>query len=309
MPNPPDPTPTVVVVGSLNADLLIDVERLPRAGETVTALATAVAWGGKGANQAVAAAGLGARTIFVGAVGRDSRGTEALDDLARAGVDTTGVDRVEQPTGTAHVLRDAAGENLIVVVPGANHALSADHVRHVLEHLDVDDAVVVSNLEVPDDAVLAAATAAAARGWRLVLNPGPARILPPELLALVAVLTPNAEEVLLLGADSVADLLAAGTGAVVVTRGADGVDVHDGERAGGPRRLPALPVDVVDTVGAGDAFTAGLAVALASGARLDDAALFGTAAAAIAVTGSGARGAPLDPAAVRALLADRAAGA
>ncbi|WP_134768705.1 ribokinase [Nocardioides sp. 1609] len=302
---PPASHPMVVVVGSLNADLLIDVERLPGAGETVTARGTSETWGGKGANQAVAAAGLGARTVMVGAVGRGDRGTGALADLARAGVDTSGVVRVARPTGTAHVLRDAAGENLIVVVPGANHALDADHVRGVLDRLDVEDAVVVASLEIPDAAVLAAATAASDRGWRFVLNPGPARPLPPDLLALVSVLTPNAEEALLLGADSVPDLLAAGVGAVVVTRGADGVDVHAG---GATRTLPAFGVDVVDTVGAGDAFTAGLAVGLASGASLDDAALLGTAAAAIAVTGAGARGARIDPDAARALVDARPAG-
>lgn len=291
--------PTVVVVGSLNADLLLDVDRLPRPGETVTARRATRVWGGKGANQAVAAAALGARTFFVGAVGRDSRGTEGLADLERSGVDTSGVARVDAPTGKAHVLREPSGENMIVVVPGANDALEGGHVRDALDRLERTDVVVVSNLEITDAAVSAAAAACSERGWEFVLNPGPARRLSPELLAKVSVLTPNAEEVSQLGAPSAQDLLATGLGALVVTRGAAGVDVHAGGRV---VRVPAFPVHVVDTVGAGDAFTAGLAVGLAAGDSLEAAARLGTASAAIAVTGAGARGARITMAAARALV-------
>jgi ribokinase len=282
-----DYTPTVVVVGSLNADVLLDVDRLPRPGETVAASALTQAWGGKGANQAVAAAGLGARTYFIGAVGYDAQGIEAIDDLTRSGVDASHVQRAATSTGTAYVLRDLRGENAIVIVAGANAALDADHVRDVILHLDVASAVVVSNFEIPDAAVIAAANASAARGWRFVLNPAPARRLSPELASRVTVLTPNAEEVLQLGWPTVSDVLAAGVGSVVVTRGAQGADLYlDGTEL----RIPAFPVEVVDTVGAGDAFTAGLAVGLASGETLQESAVLGAATAAIAVTGTGARG-------------------
>jgi ribokinase len=294
-----DRRPTVIVVGSLNADVLLDVGRLPRPGETVAASAVAQAWGGKGANQAVAATGLGARTYFIGAVGYDAYGEDALDDLAQSGVDASNVLRVTAPTGTAYVLRDLAGENVIVTVAGANAVLDADHVRDVILHLDVARAVVVSNFEIPDEAVIAAADASAARGWRFVLNPGPARGLSPELARLVTVLTPNAEEVSQLGWPTVSDVLAAGVDSVVVTRGAEGVDLFlDGTEL----RIPSFPVEVVDTVGAGDAFTAGLAVGLASGETLQESAVLGAAAAAIAVTGMGARGKRITMAAALAII-------
>lgn len=297
--------PTVIVIGSLNADLLLDVERLPGPGETVTALRAGRAWGGKGANQAAAAARLGARTRFVGAVGRDEVGEEALVALERVGVDTSAVARVGEPTGSAHVLRDAAGENLIVVVPGANALVDPGHVESSLASISDGEVVVVSNLEIPDDAVLATARVCAERGWPFVLNPAPARPLTPELLALVTVLTPNAEEATGLGPSSPAALLAAGVDAVVVTRGADGVDVHAGEAGAEPARIAAFEVDVVDTIGAGDAFTAALAVALASGQPLAEAARLAVAAAAVAVTGPGARGADLSLAAAHSLLEGR----
>jgi ribokinase len=291
--------PTVIVVGSINADMLLDVDRLPRRGETVAARAFTPAWGGKGANQAVAAAGLGAHTYLIGAVGEDAAGAAAIDDLTRSGVDASQVLRVGAPTGTAHVLREPSGENAIVTVAGANAALNADHVRDVILHLDVADAVVVSNFEIPDEAVIAAADVSAARGWRFVLNPGPARRLSRELASRVTLLTPNAREVSQLGWPSVSDLLAVGVDAVVVTRGGEGVDLHV---HGTVLRTSAFPAEVVDTVGAGDAFTAGLAVGLASGETMQASVVLGVATAAIAVTGTGARGKRITMAAALAII-------
>jgi ribokinase len=294
-----DHTPTVIVVGSVNADMLLDVDRLPRPGETVAARALTRAWGGKGANQAVAAAGLGARTYFIGAVGHDAYGADAVDDLTQSGVDASHVQRAAAPTGTAHVLRELSGENAIVIVAGANAALDAGHVRDIILQLDVVNAVVVSNFEIPEEAVLAAANASAARGWRFVLNPAPSRRLSPELASRVTVLTPNGEEVSQLGWPAVSDLLAAGVEAVVVTRGGEGVDLY---LDGTVLRVSAFPAEVVDTVGAGDAFTAGLAVGLAAGETLQASALLGAATAAIAVTGTGARGSRITMAAALAII-------
>jgi ribokinase len=299
MTTDPDHTPTVIVIGSLNADILLDVDRLPRPGETVAASAFTRAWGGKGANQAVAAAGLGGRTYFVGAVGHDALGEDAVRELTQSGVDVSHVQRAAAPTGTAYVFRELSGENAIVTLAGANAALDAGHVRDVILHLDVARAVVVSNFEIPDEAVLAAADASAARGWSFVLNPGPARKLSSELASRVTVLTPNAEEVSQLGWPTVSALLTAGVDTVVVTRGAEGVDLYlDGTEL----RLSAFPVEVVDTVGAGDAFTAGLAVGLASGETLQESAVLGAATAAIAVTGMGARGKRITMAAALAII-------
>ena len=207
--------------------------------------------------------------------------------------------RAAAPTETAYVLREPSGENAIVTVRGANAVLDADHVRDVILHFDAVDAVVVSNFEIPDEAVIAAADASAARGWKFVLNPGPARRLSPQLASRVTLLTPNAEEVSQLGWPTVSALLAAGVHAVVVTRGGEGVDLHED---GTVLRMPAFPVEVVDTVGAGDAFTAGLAVGLLSGETMQASTLLGAATAAIAVTGAGARGKRITMAAALAII-------
>jgi ribokinase len=207
-------TPTVIVVGSVNVDLVVRAPRLPAPGETVTGGQFSRHPGGKGGNQAVAAARLGARVAMVGAVGDDDHGEAALDDLRGARVDVSRVLRLPAPTGVAAIIVDDAGENQIAVASGANHLLGADEVREAVDGLAVDGAVVLISLELADAAVAAAVEAAESAGLPVVLNPGPARPLPDEVLGAVTVLTPNRHEVGGLGPAGVAGLLELGVGAV-----------------------------------------------------------------------------------------------
>jgi ribokinase len=223
---------------------------------------------------------------FVGAVGSDHWGEAARADLAGRGIDVTALATVDGPTGVAIILVDDGGENSIAVIPGANAAVSPVAVEAALASVDADDAVLVVCLEIPLESVVVAAVAARARGWRVVLNPAPAQTLPPELVAAATVITPNATEVDALG--GVSALLAAGAGAVVVTRGADGTELF--ATAAEAVRIAPSRADVVDTTGAGDAFTAALAVGLADGRTLPDAVAWASAAGAIATEGFGARG-------------------
>lgn len=293
--------PAVVVVGSVNVDLVLHLPALPGPGQTVTGGTHREAPGGKGANQAVAAARLGAATHLIARVGDDTAGRDAVDHLRRDGVDTTHV--LTTPgarTGLAAVLVDGSSENLIGVSSGANHLVAPDDVRNGIEQLGLAEAVLVTCLEVPDEAVLAAVRCARQRGWTVVLNPAPAHVLADELLREVSVLTPNAHEVGVLGADGVADLLARGVGAVVTTLGARGASLV---RPGTPPvRVPGMPVAAVDTTGAGDTFTGALATALARGQDLLEATRFAGAAAALSTLGQGARTAmPRHDAVLRAL--------
>jgi len=276
----------VVVVGSINIDLVAAGGRMPRPGETVSMEGFAEVQGGKGGNQASAAAALGARVHFVGAVGSDHWGEAARADLVGRGIDVSGLATVEGATGVAIILVDDGGENSIAIVPGANAAVTPEAVESALAALDLDDAVLVACLEIPLESVVAAARVGVARGWRVVLNPAPARELPAELVAAATVITPNETEVDALGGAEA--LLAAGAGAVVVTRGGEGVEVHPAD--GAAFRVAASRADIVDTTGAGDAFTAALAVALSNGSELGDAVAWASAAGAIATEGFGARG-------------------
>ncbi|MFC5502926.1 PfkB family carbohydrate kinase [Lysinimonas soli] len=281
-------TAAVIVVGSVNVDLVAAGGRMPRPGETVSMARFAEAQGGKGGNQASAAAALGARTYLVGAVGSDHWGAAARADLAARGVEVSGLATVDGATGVAIILVDDDGENSIAIVPGANSAVTPVVVASALDAIDEPQAIVVACLEVPLDAVEEAARVAARRGWGFVLNPAPAPLgaLPASLLAAASVITPNETELESLG--GVAALLAAGAGAVVVTRGGEGAELH---RAGAaPQHIAPIPADVVDTTGAGDAFTAALAVGLAEGRALPDAVSWAAVAGAIATEGFGARG-------------------
>lgn len=278
---------TVVVVGSVNVDMVFRVPRLPGPGETVTRGSFTRSPGGKGGNQAVAAARLGARSWFVGLVGDDELGVEARRDLDSAGVDVSLVRTGSTHTGVAGVLVDDQGENMIAVAPGANAQVDGATVSPALSGLGIDDAVVLANLEIPDEGVIAAAAAAEERGWPFVLNPAPAREIPAEVLSRCAVLVPNEVEMDDLGGGSVDDLLEAGVGAVVVTRGRQGADLH---RPGRPvHRQPSFPGEVVDTTGAGDAFCGALGWALAGGADLERAVRLAAAAGALACREVGAR--------------------
>ncbi|HEY2195040.1 MAG TPA: PfkB family carbohydrate kinase [Actinomycetospora sp.] len=247
----PRQSPTVAVVGSVNLDLVARVERLPRPGETLTAHGVSRHPGGKGANQALAAARLGAAVSLVGAVGDDPFADEALALLREGGVEVTGVVTVgDRPTGTALIQVDDDGETTIVVDVGANAAVT------VPEDLHAD--VVMTVLEVPDEAVAAAVATPAFT----VLNAAPAHAVAAEVLAGVDLLSVNAEEHAVLGRAADLDALPA----VVVTHGASGATLHRYGREVASAAPP--PVDAVDGTGAGDAFTAALALALVEG--LDD---------------------------------------
>ena len=284
------PERDVLVVGSINADLVVTGAALPRPGETVAGGSFERHGGGKGANQAVAAARSGARVRMVGAVGDDDLGEEAVALLAGEGIDVSAVARLAgTPTGVALIVVDDAGENQIAVASGANAELEASWVERALA--GARGGVALIGFEVPDAPVLAGARAARAAGLELMVNPAPARTPPAALLELSPVLTPNLAEARLLAreedAADAARALAARSGApVVVTLGAEGALVHDGR---GVERIPAPRVDAVDTTGAGDAFNGALACELAGGAALLDAVAAAVSVAAESTRGHGAR--------------------
>ncbi|QKV94870.1 ribokinase [Streptomyces sp. NA02950] len=291
----------LLVVGSANADLVIGVERRPGPGETVLGSDLAVHPGGKGANQAVAAARLGARTALLARVGDDEHGRLLLDSLRTAGADTSGVLTGGAPTGVALIAVDPSGDNSIVVSPGANARLTPGDVRAAARLL-ASARVVSLQLEIPLETVAEVVRAADAGtdgrpGPRVVLNPSPAAPLPDEVLAVCDPLVVNEHEArFLLGDDPAggsaepeewaAALLARGPRSVVVTLGAQGALVADGGRT---VRVPSLPVKAVDTTGAGDAFTGALAWRLGAGDDLETAVWFAVRVGAAAVTRAGAQ--------------------
>lgn len=280
----------VVVVGSINVDLVVMTPRLPRPGETVLGGEFARHLGGKGANQAVAAARAGATVTFIGAVGRDADGDESVAALEAEGIDVSRIRRVDAPTGVALIAVAPDGENQIVVAPGANALVAADDAS--LPNLEAAGGVLLACLEVPMAAVTAAVGAARRIGLLPIVNPAPAQRLPPDILAAGPILTPNEEELLALTGEAdadaaVASLLDAGARAVIVTRGAAGAILVDGLR-----RLPfaGRVVDAVDATGAGDAFSGVLAAWLAHRYPLDVATEAANTAAGLSVTLPGARG-------------------
>lgn len=277
----------VVVVGSVNADLIVTVQRHPRPGETVLGDGSAVLPGGKGANQAVAAARLGADVALVGAVGSDTNAETALGELRAAGVDLTAVATVPGPTGLAVVTVAADGENTIVVVPGANAAVGPDDLLDRVPALGPGTVLLLQG-ELPRDTVEAAARAAASAGCRVVLNLAPAIPLEPDVVLLADPLvvneheagfalqlldgegdtTPPEPDVVAAASVLASRLVAAGTPSVVVTVGGAGAVAHPGSAAPGPVHLPAAAVPPVDTTGAGDAFVGAMAARLATGTEL-----------------------------------------
>lgn len=280
----------VCVVGSANLDIVATAARLPSPGETVLGTGYSEHAGGKGLNQAVAAARAGARTAFVSAVGPDAAGRHLLAALAVAGADTSFVATSDRPTGRAVITVDEHGENSIVVIPGAN----ADVTGVPLPH----SRVVLAQLEVPMPAVAAALRAARSTGATTILNPAPAAALDPDLLALVDVLVPNEHELARLG--TVTELLAAGVQVIVTTLGGAGIRVVTSD---GEWHQPAFSVAPVDTTAAGDACCGALAARLAAGDPLDMAVRFAAAAGALATTRHGAVPSLPDRQEVDALLA------
>ncbi len=288
--------PAIIVVGSANTDLTVLVDRLPAPGETVLGGDLMRACGGKGANQAVAAARAGAEVAFVGRVGDDEFGRAALGALRQEGIDISGViTDPDAPSGVALITVDASGENQITVAPGANARLCPADVHAAADRLGAADMLLLQ-LETPLDAVLAAIEVAHDNNVPVLLNPAPCpgAGLPGDLLTGVDYLVPNRAEAAHLSGmapneppEKVArHLLAAGPRAVVVTLGADGCC---GATADACQRMAAPVVRATDTVAAGDCFCGALAVALGEGRDVFDAMAFASAAAALAVQKAGAQ--------------------
>ena len=274
----------VVVVGSANVDLVLPVERIPRPGETVLASGLSRGPGGKGSNQAVAAARAGASTAFVVSLGDDEPGRLLESVLTGAGVDLSLARRTQMPTGTAIIIVDASGENSIVVAPSANSelSLSAEATAAVAEA-----PVVLTQLEIPFETVRSVAAA----GRYVILNAAPAASLDDELLADVDLLVVNEHEAAVVsgvdgGLDVIGPALLRRVPAVVVTLGHEGALVL--RRDAPLERVPGIKVEVVDTTGAGDTFCGVLAAGLAHGAELPDAVRRANAAASLSVQTAGA---------------------
>lgn len=298
------------VVGSLNMDMVTRIDRFPEPGETLRGRSFTMFPGGKGANQAVALAKLGARVEMVGALGDDVLGPRYRDVLAGLQIGAGGVaELAATSTGTASIEVTATGENHIIVVAGANDAVTPAYIeaqRAVIEACDY----LLLQLEIPLASVTLAATIAHAAGIPVILDPAPAQPLPPELYAMVSIITPNETEArLLTGEDTSRDdgilraghaLRARGVGTAIIKAGKRGAFLIDATTA---VHVPGFAVTVVDTVGAGDSFNAGLAVALGNGESVLDAVRFANATGALATTREGAQSAMPSADEVRALIA------
>ncbi|HLB74271.1 MAG TPA: ribokinase [Sedimentisphaerales bacterium] len=288
--------PKIVVVGSSNMDLVVKSKRIPAAGETILGGDFIMVPGGKGANQAVAAAKLGANVCFVAKLGDDVFGAQSLRNFKKERVNTSHIQQTQDaPSGVALIMVDAKGENSIVVAPGANLKLSPQDVRAAKNEIEAAGAV-VAQLEIPLDTIQCAAELANRSNVPFVLDPAPARELPPELLELVDVLKPNETEAQILTGIEVTDedsaraaamnLLERGVKAVIVTLASKGFLLVDRDRA---EYVPAHKVEAIDSTAAGDAFTGSLAVGIAQGKPLLDAASFANYVAALAVAKMGAQ--------------------
>jgi len=269
----------VVVVGSANLDLVATLDHLPIPGETIVALDYSEHAGGKGVNQAVACARMGARTAFVGCVGNDDAGVFLRGVLENEGIDTTMLRVVDMPTGRAFINVDSRGENEIVVVSGANTQVGVAQNPFLLP----TSHVLLMQLEIPLKTVTAALNAARKGGAVTVLNPAPYRSLTGEILSLVDVIVPNETESAACGGTRA--LLAAGVGTVVTTLGEKGAVINT---ASSETSISPHNVVAVDTVGAGDAFIGALSAELARGATISEAAAVGAVAGALATTVRGA---------------------
>jgi ribokinase len=284
--------PKVIVIGSANIDFTVTVDRLPARGETVLGREFAQSYGGKGANQAIAARKAGADVVFLTKVGTDANGRMMEKHFVSSGLPPTGILRdPKTPSGVALIMVDRMGANQIAVAPGSNQGLTAEEVQRA-SSLMAGARVLLVQLEIPMAAVHQALTLARKHRLTTILNPAPAQALSTELLKLVDILTPNEGEARSLGGQDTIEeaarvLVKRGARSVIVTRGADGALLMDGDS--GPRSFAAFAIDAVDSTGAGDAFNGALACALASGDQLDKAIAFANAAGALATTKRGAQ--------------------
>lgn len=283
----------ILVVGSLNADLVVRAPRFPQPGETISGDDLNIFPGGKGANQAVAAARLGANVSMLGRVGKDNFGDFLLENLKQNKVDSTLIQRDDSSTGTAIIIVDSSGQNSIVLSSGANGNVSIADVDNIPF---ANYQLLLLQLEIPLPTVLRAAQRAKESNTRVVLNPAPAKELPDELIALADFIIPNETELSLLTKQKVSDIASAesaarnllGRGAkhVIVTLGGKGALIVNTETC---KQVDTYLVNVVDTTAAGDAFIGGFATSLLENKSLEEAVRFGCACGALAVTKFGAQ--------------------
>ncbi|MCW1927198.1 ribokinase [Bhargavaea beijingensis] len=275
----------ITVVGSINMDLVVGTERFPKQGETVLGNLYTTVPGGKGANQAVAAARLGGKVGMIGAVGTDPFGDDLASNLKNEGINTGGIKRVEGPSGIANILL-SEGDNRIIVVPGANHELKPQDIDTCKRAIASSDLVVLQ-LEIPVPTVLRTLEIARTNRVPVILNPAPADGFTDEFLDCEPILTPNESEAAMMFGENWEQALEAHPNRLIVTLGKEGARYHDGERH---VRVPGIQVNAVDTTGAGDTFNGALAVALAENMPMKDAIRFANAAASLSVEKFGAQG-------------------
>jgi ribokinase len=287
---------SILVVGSSNTDMVIQTNKFPVPGETLLGGKFFLFPGGKGANQAVAAARLGGRVTFIAKVGNDIFGEQARQQFSKEGIHTDFIisDPVN-PSGVALITVDSNGENTIVVAQGANGALAVEDIQKAEKEFE-STSLVLMQLETPLDAVIHTAKLASRYGKKIILNPAPARQLPDELLRQLFLITPNESETETLLDVEITDLNSVKSAAqklyekgvrnVVITLGAEGAYLFNAE---GGQHIPTAKVTPVDSTAAGDVFNGALAVAIAEGKTLQEAVVFGNRAAAISVTRMGAQ--------------------
>ncbi|MFN3090432.1 ribokinase [Bacillus pumilus] len=277
----------IVVVGSCSMDLVVSSDKRPNAGETVLGESFKTVPGGKGANQAVASARLGADVYMVGRVGDDAYGQDIVSNLQDQGVRTSYMKPVtEMESGTAHIIL-AEGDNSIVVVKGANDEVTPDYVREAFSTID-DIGIVLIQQEIPEETVEAVCAICSDKEIPVILNPAPARKVSQQVLDQAAYITPNEHEaVLMFDGLLIEDALRQYPNKLLITEGKNGVRFFDGLKE---VLVPGFPVEAVDTTGAGDTFNGALAVALTEGKSLYDALAFANLAASMSVTKFGAQG-------------------